>query len=108
MASKQKKQPQRSCVGCREVKNKKEMLRMVRTTAGSVEYDPSGRKSGRGAYVCPAKVCIDAAISRGALVRALSMSVSRGELEEMRRALYQAMSQATLEKENRYGYCKDL
>ncbi len=100
MASKPKKQPQRSCVGCREVKNKKEMLRVVRTTVGSLEYDPSGKKSGRGAYVCPAKECIDAAISRGALARALSMPVSRTELEEMRRALYEAISQTTLEKDN--------
>jgi predicted RNA-binding protein YlxR (DUF448 family) len=100
MASKPKKQPQRSCVGCWEVRNKKEMLRLVRTTVGSLEYDPSGKKSGRGAYVCPAKECIDTAIRRGALARALSMPVSRTELEEMRRALYEAMSQATLGKDN--------
>lgn len=97
MASKQKKQPQRSCVGCREVKNKKEMLRVVRTTVGSVEYDSSGKKSGRGTYVCPTKGCIDAAISRGALARALLTPISKVELEKLRRILYEAMSGATLD-----------
>ncbi|MBP8819252.1 MAG: YlxR family protein, partial [Syntrophomonadaceae bacterium] len=46
-----RKIPLRMCVGCREMKNKKELLRIVRTPEGSIEIDRSGKKSGRGAYV---------------------------------------------------------
>ena len=49
----QKKIPQRMCVGCQEMKNKKELIRIVRTPESEILLDPTGKKSGRGAYVLP-------------------------------------------------------
>ena len=49
---KQKKVPMRMCVGCREMKPKRELLRVVRSPEGEISFDLTGRKSGRGAYVC--------------------------------------------------------
>ena len=63
--------PSRSCVACRTVRAKRELLRIVRTPAGGIEIDSSGRSDGRGAYVCRVAECIDNAIKKGALTRAL-------------------------------------
>ena len=52
-----KKIPQRKCVGCQEMKNKKELLRLLRTEEGTVVLDTTGRKNGRGAYLCYSKEC---------------------------------------------------
>ena len=54
----QKKIPQRQCMGCRERKEKRQMLRVVRCTDGEVRLDFSGKLNGRGAYVCPQKECL--------------------------------------------------
>ena len=48
-----KKIPLRKCIGCQEMKNKKELIRVVRNDAGEISLDPTGKKPGRGAYVCP-------------------------------------------------------
>ena len=48
-----KKIPMRQCVGCQEMKNKKEMIRVIRTSEGEFLLDATGRKNGRGAYICP-------------------------------------------------------
>ena len=55
----QKKIPERRCVGCGEKKQKRELIRIVRLAGdGGVELDPTGKKSGRGAYICPSKSCL--------------------------------------------------
>ena len=55
----QKKIPERRCVGCGEKKQKRELIRIVRLAGdGGVELDPTGKKSGRGAYICPSKACL--------------------------------------------------
>ena len=54
----QKKIPQRQCMGCRERKNKRDMIRVVRTTEGTVSLDFGGKMNGRGAYVCPDPECL--------------------------------------------------
>lgn len=54
----QKKIPERRCVGCGEKKTKRELIRIVRLATGGVEIDPTGKKSGRGAYICPSKTCL--------------------------------------------------
>lgn len=59
------------CVGCQEMKPKREMLRVVRTPEGEVLLDPTGKKSGRGAYVCPSEECLDRAVKTHRLERAL-------------------------------------
>lgn len=54
-----KKMPERQCVGCREKKNKNEFIRIVRCAEdGSIAIDRTGKKSGRGAYICPSKECL--------------------------------------------------
>lgn len=61
----QKKIPERRCVGCGEKKQKRELIRIVRLAGdGGVELDPTGKKSGRGAYICPSKACLKKARKR--------------------------------------------
>ncbi len=63
--------PDRTCVACRTVRQKRELLRVVRTPSGAVAIDETGRANGRGAYICRTTVCLDQAINKGALTRAL-------------------------------------
>ncbi|MGQ9557330.1 MAG: RNase P modulator RnpM [Desulfurispora sp.] len=70
-----KKVPQRMCVGCQEMKNKKELIRVVRTPEGRVEIDPTGKRSGRGAYVCPNSACLQKAIKARRLEKSLRHAV---------------------------------
>ena len=67
----QKKIPQRQCMGCRERKAKKEMIRVVRCTDGTVQLDFSGKLNGRGAYVCPDPECLKKARKSKSLDRSL-------------------------------------
>ena len=71
----QKKIPQRQCMGCRERKNKKDMIRVVRTTEGTVTLDFSGELNGRGAYVCPDMECLRKALKSRSLERCLETPV---------------------------------
>ena len=70
-----KKIPQRQCVGCREMKEKKALLRIVRTQEGEILLDSTGKKSGRGAYVCPDPACLKKARKSRALERAFETSI---------------------------------
>lgn len=71
-----KKIPQRTCIGCGETHNKKEMVRIVRSPEGEVSLDRSGKKPGRGAYVCPNPACIEKAFQSKSLEKALQVKVS--------------------------------
>ena len=71
----QKKIPQRQCMGCRERKNKRDMLRVVRGTDGTVSLDFSGKLNGRGAYVCPDPECLKKARKSRALERCLEVAI---------------------------------
>jgi predicted RNA-binding protein YlxR (DUF448 family) len=64
-------------VACRTTREKRDLVRVVRTPTGDVIIDPSGRAAGRGAYVCRDAVCIDRAITKGALSRALNTQLPR-------------------------------
>jgi uncharacterized protein len=59
--------PQRTCVSCRQVRPKRELIRVVRTPEGHIELDATGKKSGRGAYLCARRSCWEPALSRGKL-----------------------------------------
>ena len=72
---KQKKIPQRLCVGCQEMKNKKELTRVVRSPEGEVTIDLSGKKAGRGAYVCKSKACLEQAVKAKRLERSLKQAI---------------------------------
>ncbi len=71
--------PQRTCVGCRRVSPKRALVRIVRLPAGGVEVDPTGKKGGRGAYLCADQTCWEAALERGGLDRALKVALSPEE-----------------------------
>jgi hypothetical protein len=70
--------PTRTCVACRTPRQKRELLRVVRTPGGAIVLDPTGRAAGRGAYVCTDAACQAAAITRGALRRALAVPIPAG------------------------------
>ena len=71
----QKKIPQRQCMGCRERKNKREMIRVVRSPEGNVSLDFGGKAPGRGAYLCPNPECLKRAIRSKALDRSLEITI---------------------------------
>ena len=71
----QKKIPQRQCMGCRERKAKRELIRVVRGTDGVVSLDFGGKKNGRGAYICPDAECLKKAIRSKALDRSLEVTI---------------------------------
>lgn len=68
--------PQRTCIACRSTDAKRELLRLVRTTDGSVEVDPSGKKAGRGAYLCKTQACWDKGLNKKALDFALKITIA--------------------------------
>ena len=81
----QKKIPQRQCMGCRERKAKKEMIRVVRMTDGQVSLDFSGKLNGRGAYICPDPECLKKAQKAKSLERSLEVPIPQevyGRLEK--------------------------
>ena len=73
---KPKKIPMRMCVGCREMKEKRDLIRIVRTPEGEAVLDPSGKKSGRGAYVCRSAECLRRSIRQKQLERQLEITMT--------------------------------
>ena len=71
----QKKIPMRQCLGCREMKPKRELIRVVRSPEGDISLDFKGKASGRGAYVCPDAQCLKKAVKAKALERACSCQI---------------------------------
>ena len=67
--------PMRQCTGCREMKSKKEMLRVLKTTEDEIVLDTTGKKNGRGAYLCLSRECLDKAIKNHGLERSLKTAV---------------------------------
>ncbi len=83
----QKKIPMRQCMGCRERKAKREMLRVVRGTDGVVRLDFSGKLNGRGAYVCPDPECLKKAQKSRALERCLEVEIPQEVYDRMVREM---------------------
>lgn len=71
----QKKIPMRQCLGCREMKPKRDLIRVVRSPEGNISLDFKGKASGRGAYICPDPNCLKKAIKARALERAFSAQI---------------------------------
>ncbi|MBQ3651666.1 MAG: YlxR family protein [Clostridia bacterium] len=82
-----KKVPMRMCVACREMKPKKELIRVVRTPEGEIVADATGRKNGRGAYLCPVEGCLNKAIKTRALERALEQPLSEAAADYLRQVI---------------------
>ena len=79
----QKKIPMRQCLGCREMKPKRELIRVVRSPEGEISLDFRGKASGRGAYVCPDAQCLKKAIKAKALERAFSCQIPQEIYEKL-------------------------
>lgn len=71
----QKKIPMRQCLGCREMKPKRELIRVVRSPEGQVSLDFKGKANGRGAYVCPNMACLKKAMKSKAIERAFEITI---------------------------------
>ena len=71
-----KKIPMRQCIGCGEMKSKKELLRILRTQDEEVILDATGRKNGRGAYICPNAECLKRAKKSKGLERSFKMKIA--------------------------------
>ena len=79
----QKKIPMRQCVGCREMRPKKELVRVVKSPEGAVSLDFRGKAPGRGAYLCPDPECLKKAIRARALERAFDVKIPQEILDEL-------------------------
>ncbi len=84
---KTRKIPMRKCMGCQEMKNKKELIRVVRTPEGEIVIDRTGKRSGRGAYICPQSACLEKAIRQKALERALETAIDAAVYQTLREEL---------------------
>ena len=72
-----KKVPMRKCVGCGEMKNKKEMMRVLKTSENEFLLDATGKKNGRGAYLCQSKECLEKAIKNKGLERSFKQAIPK-------------------------------
>ena len=94
---KKRKVPLRRCTGCLEMKNKKELIRVVRTEdeEGAIKFllDLTGKKSGRGAYICQSTGCLEMAHKKRGLERSFQQAVPPAVYEELRQALLVQMKQ---------------
>ncbi|HLJ60430.1 MAG TPA: YlxR family protein [bacterium] len=81
-----RKVPQRQCVACGRTRGKRDLVRVVRTPAGDVRVDVTGRLAGRGAYVCPEPDCVDRAVRDGRLAGVLEQPLPDGLLDALREA----------------------
>ncbi len=70
-----KKIPQRQCVGCREMRDKNQCLRIVKSAENKLELDVSGKKNGRGAYICRSKACLELALKNKGLERSFHIAI---------------------------------
>ena len=78
-----KKIPQRQCIGCGEMKNKKEMMRVLKTGEGEILLDTTGRKNGRGAYLCYSLECLEKARKNKGLERSLKTEIPQEVYERL-------------------------
>lgn len=82
-----RKIPQRLCLGCRTMKDKRELLRVVRTPQGEIELDITGKKAGRGAYICPNPGCLQKALKSKGFEKSLRTSLREDVLQLLKEKL---------------------
>ena len=83
-----KKIPLRQCIGCgEEMKSKKEMIRVIKTAEGEILLDATGRKNGRGAYLCPSMECFKKAVKGRGLERSFKMAIPREVYETLEKEM---------------------
>ena len=79
--------PVRMCVGCQEMKNKKEMIRVIKTPEGTFMLDATGKKNGRGAYVCPSEECLQLARTNKGLERSFKQAIPAEVYESLEKEM---------------------
>ena len=84
---KERKIPTRMCTGCMEMKPKSELVRIVRSPEGDISLDLTGRKNGRGAYICKSSACFDKALKKKAFERAFGEKLPEELAENIRREI---------------------
>ncbi len=84
-----KKVPQRQCVGCGEMKDKKELIRILRTPEGEFTLDATGRKNGRGAYLCRSMACLKLAEKNKGLERSFKTAIPKEVYEALEKEMEQ-------------------
>lgn len=77
----------RKCIGCNEMKNKKELLRILRTPEGTIIPDATGKANGRGAYICRCTACLQKAVKNKGLERSLKMTIPSEVYEKLQREM---------------------
>lgn len=82
-----KKIPLRQCIGCGEMKSKKEMIRVIKTAEGEILLDATGRKNGRGTYLCPSMECFKKAVKGRGLERSFKMAIPREVYETLEKEM---------------------
>lgn len=82
-----KKIPMRKCVGCQEMKPKKELIRVLRDETGAFSLDTTGRKNGRGAYVCLSRQCFEKAVKTKGLERSFGQAIPKEVYEKLEREM---------------------
>ncbi len=87
---KQRKIPLRKCTGCQEMKNKKELIRIVKNDEGEFSLDTTGKKPGRGAYICPNLECLEKAQKSKGLERSFKAAVPKDVYEKLKEELVKA------------------
>ncbi len=83
--SNNKKIPMRKCVGCQEMKSKKEMMRVLKTSEDTFELDATGKKNGRGAYLCFSKECFEKAVKNKGLERSFKRQFQKKFMKSWKR-----------------------
>ena len=79
-----KKIPERTCIGCNETKHKSDLLRIVKDKENSITIDLTGKKSGRGAYICPNVECLQKAIKTNRLSKVFEQNIDKEIYEDLR------------------------
>jgi len=82
-----RKTPSRKCTGCKEMKDKKQLVRVIRDKDGAFSIDLTGKKSGRGAYICPTAECLEKAVKSKGLERSFKQAVPKEIYENLKREL---------------------
>ena len=82
-----RKVPMRQCIGCQEMKNKKEMIRVIKTAEEEILLDATGKKNGRGAYLCRSMECFEKAVKSRGLERSLKIKIPKEVYESLKEEL---------------------
>lgn len=82
-----RKVPMRKCVGCNEMKEKRQLIRVVRNAQGEISLDLTGKKPGKGAYICPNAECYKSAVKNKRFERAFACSIPQDVYEKMQEEL---------------------